>query len=688
MISSILFAIGYSGMLSIIGTVLLAIITLGTLIVVIRCYHRVEQGQALVRNGVGGTKVSFSGMVVFPVIHKIEYMDISVHRIQIDRREKSGLICKDNMRADITVAFFVRVNKNADDVLKVAQTIGCKRASDAAAITELFDPKFSEALKTAGRRFDFVELYNSRQNFRAEIVQIIGTDLNGYVLEDAAIDYLEQTKKEYLDPDNILDSEGIKKITNLTAEQAKLANQITREKEQAIKKQDVETAEAILEMERQLAEATQKQKREVAVITSRETSEARKVEQEQRLIAERARIQTEEEIQIAEENKQRQIIVAAKNRERTSRIETQKVEQDELLAINDRDRVVALAQIEKTKIVETEKKNIQDVIRERVAVEKTVEQENQNIKDITEIRTAERSKKVAIIAAEKEAEQNVTKEIKKAEADKRSTEIHAEANIVRTVKAAEAEKKAAEIISQKIIIEASAHRDAAERDANAKKLMAEAVIAETAAPGLGEAQVISARADALRKQGEVEAGVLELKYKSEASGIHEKALAMKEFHEAGREHEEFKLRLNKDRDVDLAAIAAQKDIVSNQALVVSEALKNAKIDIVGGDTVFFNRIVEAASSGKALEAIVKTSPTLTQLKDSLLGGNGEFVSRMRQLIGQLGISSEDLKNLTVAAALTLMMSRSTSQETGQLIQKVKELAEKAGFMNEQVSRLS
>ena len=43
-------------------------------------------------------------------------MDISVKTLEIDRRGKEGLICADNIRADIKVAFFVRVNPTADDV--------------------------------------------------------------------------------------------------------------------------------------------------------------------------------------------------------------------------------------------------------------------------------------------------------------------------------------------------------------------------------------------------------------------------------------------------------------------------------------------------------------------------------------------------------------------------------------------
>ena len=109
--------------------------------------------------------------------------------------EYEGLICKDNIRADIKVAFFVRVNKNVEDVLNVAQIIGTERASDTDTLTNLFEAKFSEALKTVGKKFDFISLYEARREFRDEILGIIGTDLNGYILDDCAIDYLENKQK-------------------------------------------------------------------------------------------------------------------------------------------------------------------------------------------------------------------------------------------------------------------------------------------------------------------------------------------------------------------------------------------------------------------------------------------------------------------------------------------------------------
>ncbi|MDX5418308.1 MAG: flotillin family protein, partial [Hymenobacteraceae bacterium] len=239
--------------------IMLAVVAIGFIAIVIKMYQKAIQGEAMVRTGLGDTKVSFSGIFVVPVIHKLEVMDITLKTIVISRTGSEGLICKDNLRADIKVNFFLRVNKTPEDVIQVAQSIGCKRASDHTALESLFDAKFSEALKTVGKHFDFVELYNSRDDFKRQIIQTIGTDLNGYILDDCAIDYLEQTPITNLNENNILDAEGIKKIIDLTAKQKVQANLIEREKEKTIKKQNVEAQETILELEKQLAENEEKQ---------------------------------------------------------------------------------------------------------------------------------------------------------------------------------------------------------------------------------------------------------------------------------------------------------------------------------------------------------------------------------------------------------------------------------------------
>jgi len=626
------------------------IITLASAIVISQFYRKVTQGQAIVRNGIGGTKVSFNGMVILPVAHQAEYMDISVKRIEIERKANEGLICKDNLRADIKVAFFVRVNKTPEDVLRVAQSIGCARASAVDTIRVLFDAKFSEALKTVGKRFDFVQLYNERDTFKSEILKVIGTDLNGFTLDDCAIDFLEQTQLENLDPDNILDAEGIKKITELTAAQAKLSNNIQRDKEKVIKQQDVQAREAILELERQLAETEAKQKRDVQSVIAREEAETAKVQSEERLKSERAKITADEEIAVATQNKDRQVLVAQRNKERTDAVEIERVTRDRDLEIIDRQRVTTLKDIEKEKAVEIEKKNIQEVIKDRVALEKTVVIEQQKMKDAEAFATADREKQVALTNAEKNAQEQLIQKIKEAEAAKQAAQLAAEQAAFTAIKAAEAAKQAAELHAQEILTLAEARQESASKDAAAEKSLAEGKTATSAAIGLGEAQVSLAKAEASQKQGTVDAEITQLKLAAEADGITKKAQAMKLLEDAGRQHEEFKLTLDKDKAVALAEIHIQKDIAAAQAGVLGEAMKSAKIEIVGGETQFFDKITNAIGNARAIDRMVEGSRTLTDVKETFFNGDPDyFKAQLKTVVDQFGLTAEDTKNLTLSA---------------------------------------
>ncbi|QEG21757.1 flotillin family protein [Mariniblastus fucicola] len=661
MIDSTILAISPMGWFFMILGGALFFIAVGAFVFMLRYYRKVNQGSAIVRNGMGGTNVSFSGDWVIPILHKAELMDISVKRIEIDRSGEDGLICRDNMRADIKVCFFVRVNKTKEDVERVAQFLGCDRASDETALRALFEPKFSEALKTVGKQFDFVELYNSREKFREQILRIIGTDLNGYVLDDAAIDYLEQTDLEKLNPNNVLDAEGIKKITDLTAEEITRANFIQREKEKTLKKQDVEAREAILALERQQVEAEEKQQREIAEVTARQTADAKVVQEEERQRQETARIRAEEEILVAEENKKRAVIVAAKSKERTEAVETERVEKDRGLEITERERIVTLAQIDKEKAVEVEKKNIQDVIRERVIVERAVVEEEEKIKDTREFAAADRKKQVAVTAAEELAQQQ----------------------LVQQVQAAEAKKQAATLDAETVIVTAEAERSAAEKQTDAKKMLAEALQAETAAPGLAEADVILAKADAIEKEGTAEAKVAELKFSADARGITEKAEAMKLFDSVGREHEEFKLELQKEKDIELAGIDAQRQIAEAQAGMIAESLREANIDIVGGDGQFFDSIVNSITAGKQVDRLVGESTVLTDVKNTFFNGDpAQLSSEIKKHIDMFGISSEDLKNLSVAALLGQMMGLTNDVNVLGQLQSMMGMANKAGVATE------
>jgi len=645
---------------------------------------KVEQGKALIRSNVmsGKVEVSFTGFWVWPVIHKVETMDISVKTIEIDRSGAQGLICRDNIRADIQVTFFVRVNKTEEDVIKVAQAIGCTRASDRETLHELFNAKFSEALKTVGKQLDFVDLYTKRDDFRDQIIQVIGTDLNGYSLEDAAIDYLEQTPLKELDEFNILDAQGIHKITELTTIEHVKTNQYQNTERKQIRKQDVEADEAIFELDRQRADAEAKQQREIESVKAREQAETLKIQAEERLKAETARIKTDEEVQIQEENRQRQVAVAEKNRERVVAVETERVEKERQIEVISRERETELQRIAKDKEVEEEKREIATVIRERIAVEKTVAEQEEAIKKLRVVEEAERNKESLIITAEAEAQEKLVKDIK----------------------AAEAAEEAAKFLGREKLILAEAELEAADKQATAKVRLAEGLQAEQAAPGLAEVQVKErdaeaveklglaevrvkdADASATEKMGRAEAEAIREKLKAEAEGLAEKAGAMKALDDASREHEEYRLRIDTQKEVDLHALDVQRHVAEAQAMVVSEGLKNASIDIVGGDDVFFNRLVNAIGMGKAVDGFVEKSDATRALLGDYLDGERSFAGDLKEVLSHPAASSADVRNLTLAAFLGRMMDRAEGERQVKLGQ-LREVVEQMGLDEVKVTDL-
>ena len=114
--------------------VLLVAVMLG----VSRLYIHVERGSALVVNTFEHISVRFTGAMVLPILHRSETMDISLKTLTLERRGKDGLVCGDKIRADIAANFSVRVSPLPEDVLRVAQAIGCARAGDPAVLDELF----------------------------------------------------------------------------------------------------------------------------------------------------------------------------------------------------------------------------------------------------------------------------------------------------------------------------------------------------------------------------------------------------------------------------------------------------------------------------------------------------------------------------------------------------------------------
>ena len=675
------------------------------------CLRKVKAGEAGVRTGLGGIKVTKSVMLRIPFVHRWDIMDIQVKKLEVARKGKDGLICMDNIRADIEVAFYVRVRNEDPEIIKVAEMVGCERASEIDLLKELFEAKFSDALKAAGKQMEFANLYTERTRFRDMVVAQIGDDLNGYMLEDVAIDYLEQTAREDHDPNNVLDSQGIEKINRMTAEKEEATNLRTQQKEVKIIKDNNRAEEEQLELHQQLEVKRAEQERVVKIARAEEEAEAETAVQEQHKIKEQAKIKAAEEIEVRDLDKKETVETKGFTLQGQLKRAEQEAIKDEQTAAVDRERFVELAKKEKEAVVIKEafavaesEAGLQAKLKEKVVQEQLKKDEEYH-------REAERAKHVMLVEATAKAEASQTEATVAAEAEKTVRQNKAEAAQIEQRVAALAGEEAAKHEAERLLLAADAESKASEKRRHAAEQDAEGLAAHQAASKLAEARGVEAMAKAMiadaaaleaqgtaeatvtDKKGDAEAGAHKAMELAEAEGTKqqgmaaalaktEMAKAIELFNKASADHEEFRLQLDKDKAVDLAAISVQKDIADAQARVVGEALKSANIDIVGGENDFFEKVVRSVSQGKSVDRLVNNSQAITDVKNTFFNGDPDyFKTQLRTWISDLGITSEAVKNLTVSALLTKLVAQSDDSGTKSLVRQAQQMAKESGLMD-------
>jgi hypothetical protein len=148
----------------------------------------------------------------------------------------------------------------------------------------------------------------------------------------------------------------------------------------------------------------------------------------------------------------------------------------------------------------------------------------------------------------------------------------------------------------------------------------------------------------------VEAKVTREKLVAEAAGLAQKAESMKLLDASGRGHEEFRLRLDKEKSIELERIRTRKEVVAAQAQILAQAMGNARINIVGGDGQFLERFMSAISLGQSVDGALEQSDTLRDLVRSLMtNGNGAGLADALDKLAPL-VTQVEAKDLVIKEA--------------------------------------
>ena len=438
---------GMTSLAVFVGIGLFSIIILG--IVFSRLYRKTTKELTFVRTGFGGEKVVVDGgALILPILH--DYIDINMQsmKVTVARSKSDSFITKDRMRVDITADFYIRVGEDRESISRAAQTLG-KKTIDLRELTGLIEGKLIATLRSVASSMEMKELHEKRDEFSSQVKNAIEADLskNGLQLESVSLTSLDQTAKEFFNENNAFDAEGLTSLTQTIEERKKLRNDIERSTEVQIAQKNYETQSEKFEIQRKQAEAEATQQTKIANFQAEQEALRAKEAESRRKEAEEAKIVANKAIEEAQINKARAI-------------ETVEIEKA---------RAIREAEINKEKAVElaNQSKNIEIAKKvEEEAAAKTLANEKkaleaasfEKIKTSSETEQAERVKKLALIEAQKEAEQLSIEKTVAAKAEKEAEENLAEAAKIKAMGASEALKIKATAEAEAIKITAEANR--------------------------------------------------------------------------------------------------------------------------------------------------------------------------------------------------------------------------------------
>ncbi|MFN8985695.1 MAG: flotillin family protein, partial [Burkholderiales bacterium] len=275
------------------GIALFAILFIG--VVFARLYQRATKETAFVRTGLGGQKVIMDGgAIVLPIFHEIIPVNMNTLKLEVSRKDEQSLIALDRMRVDVAAAFFVRVKQVAESVSTAAQTLGRKTMAPSELRT-LVEDKFVDSLRATAATMTMQELQDKRREFVQAVQNAVAEDLekNGLELESVSRTSLDQTAKEFFNPSNAFDAEGLTKLTQETETRRKRRNDIEQDTEVQVRTKNLEAERLKLDITKEQELATLTQKREISNATAQQVAEIAKIEAERHREAEEVRINAE-----------------------------------------------------------------------------------------------------------------------------------------------------------------------------------------------------------------------------------------------------------------------------------------------------------------------------------------------------------------------------------------------------------
>lgn len=389
------------------GIIVAALFIIGLMLA--RLYRRASKEVSFVRTGFAGQRVIMNGgTIVLPVLHEIIPVNMNTLRLEVVRTAEQALITKDRMRVDVQAEFYVRVQPTSESIANAAQTLG-RRTMDPAALKQLVEGKFVDALRAVAAEMAMEELHEQRVNFVQKVQAAVSEDIlkNGLELESVSLTGLDQTNREFFNADNVFDAEGLTKMTQAIEERRRIRNEIEQNTLVAIAKKNLEAQTEQYKIQRDTEYARLDNEREIAVRTDQQNAEIESQRAQRATEAEGARTLSRQQIREAA------------------------IKADQAIAISEQDSAIAIAAKSEQQSQADAKANAARALAAKAAEE---------VETARQTEVAERVKRIQLIEAQREAEKASINLVVAAEAEKTSATNRAQAARILAEGEAEATK--------------------------------------------------------------------------------------------------------------------------------------------------------------------------------------------------------------------------------------------------------
>lgn len=419
--------------------ILIALLAIGFILA--RLYKRSSKEVSFVRTGFRGQRVILNGgAIVLPVLHEIIPVNMNTLRLEVKRINDQALITRDRMRVDVAAEFYVRVKPTEESIANAAQTLGLKTMTPDE-LKDLVEGKFVDSLRAVAAEMAMEELHEQRVEFVTKVQAAVSEDLlkNGLELESVSLTGMDQTSKDYFNPDNAFDAEGLTKLTNEIEERRKIRNDIEMDTQVAIENKNLEAKRKQLEIAKEKEYAELAQERELEIRRANQASEIAQEKALKQQEAEQAEIEAGKKVQIskisADQNVQsdniaKDQIIKEKEIAKNRAIETANIEQQKAVELASQDKSIAIA--EKSK-----EKSLSEAEADKARA--TAVREAERVLTVQATEQAERSKAVELVEASQSAETDAISIKVAAETEKIASEDKAEA--ARIIANAKADKE-------------------------------------------------------------------------------------------------------------------------------------------------------------------------------------------------------------------------------------------------------